>query len=56
MQHQDPKSKASRRKSAEFRRDGRYNSIEHDKHDDKIKERFYRKAYGKIGESFKDWH
>lgn len=47
------KQKAARRKTAELNKEARYDKIEKEPQNPKVIERWYRKAYGKIGEEFK---
>lgn len=48
----ESKVKQARKKSIEINRSARYDHIDKEPQDPKVIERWFRKAYGKIGEEF----
>ena len=50
--YNESKVKQARKKSIEINRSARYDRIDKESQDPKVIERWFRKAYGKIGEEF----
>lgn len=50
--HNESKEKQARKTQCDINRSARYDRIEKESQDPKLIERWFRKAYGKIGEEF----